>query len=124
MFLQAMRHEKPTTILIDVCPQMRTRVRTSIRIRITKIVQILKLRQLYPIGEAKTPHHTSHPSSVRLSLGACSAHVCECAKAHHQADHCHYYNTQHHSVHWVPTVHRRVMSRRTHHKHDTAPLSL
>ena len=43
MFLQAMRHEKPTTILIGVRPQMRIRVRTSMRIRITKIVQILKL---------------------------------------------------------------------------------
>ena len=89
MFLQAMRHEKPTTILIGVRPQMRIRVRTSIRIRITKIVQILKLRQLHPTGEAETPHHTSHLSSVRHSLGACSAHVCECAKAHHQTDHCH-----------------------------------
>ena len=80
-----------------------------------------------PIGEAKTPHHTSHPSSIRRSLGACSAHVCERAKAHHQADHCYYYKTQHHTahpaaygVHWVPTVHRRVMSRRTPHKHGTA----
>ena len=131
MFLQAMRHEKLTTILIGVRPQMRIRVRTSIRIRITKIVQILKLQQLHPIGEAKTLHHTSHPSSVRRSLGACSAHVCECAKAHHQAGHCHYYKTQQHTahpaaygIHWVPAVHRRVMSRRTHHKHDTAPLSL
>ena len=43
MFLQAMRHEKPKAILIGVRPQMRIRVRTSIRIRITKIVQILKL---------------------------------------------------------------------------------
>ena len=70
MFLQAMRHEKPTTIHIGVCPQMR------IRIRITKIVQILKLRQLHPFGEAKTQHHTLHPSSAQRSLGACSALAC------------------------------------------------
>ena len=43
MFLQAMKHEKPTTILGSVRPQMRIRVRTSIRIKCTKIVQILKL---------------------------------------------------------------------------------
>ena len=74
MFLQAMRHEKPTTILIGVRPQMRIRVRTSIRIRITKIVQILKLRQLHPIGEAKTPLGKQRPRTTHHIPAAYGVH--------------------------------------------------
>ena len=81
MFLQAMRHEKPTTILIGVRPQMRIRVRTSIRIRITQIVQILKLRQLHPIGEAKTPHHTAHPAAYGVHWVP-AVHMCASVQKH------------------------------------------
>ena len=78
MFLQAMRHEKPTTILIAARSQMRIRVITSIRIRITKIVQILNFN---PLGKQR-PRTTHHIPATYGVHWVPAVHMCASVQKH------------------------------------------
>ena len=78
MFLQAMRHEKPTTILVGVRPQIRIRVRTSIRIRMFKSSSS---DNFIPLGKQR-PRTTHHIPAAYGVHWVPAVHMCASVPKH------------------------------------------